>query len=79
MNPQHKQYATFNDQANNPNESKAGITVIIYSVIVFVIAFFLLTRGDKTLWLKAGPISIAYAAFRIFTFISSIKAFYKEK
>ena len=79
MNPQYEQYATFNDQANNPNESMAGITAIIYSAVVFVIALFLLTRGDTTAWLKIGPISLAYAAFRIYTYVSSIKAFYKEK
>ena len=79
MNPQHKLYATFNDQASNTNESGSGVAVIIYSAIIFAISFFLLTRGDNTLWLKLGPVATAYAIFRIFTFVASIKAFYKEK
>ena len=79
MNPQYKQYATFNDQANNPNESSAGISAIIMSAVVFVFALFLLSRGDTTAWMKLAGISVAFAAFRIFTFISAIKAFYKEK
>ena len=38
MNPQHEQYATFNDQSSNPNESSSGITAIIIAAVVFVIA-----------------------------------------
>jgi hypothetical protein len=79
MNPQYKQYATFNDQASNPNESSSGIMAIIYSAIVFIVALFLLSRGDKTAWVKIGLVATAYAAFRIFTYIAAIKAFYKEK
>lgn len=79
MNPQYEQYATFNDQANNPNESSSGISAIIMSAVVFVFALFLLSRGDTTAWIKLAGVSVAYAAFRVFTYISAIKAFYKEK
>ncbi len=79
MNPQYEQYATFNDQANNPNESSSGISAIIMSAVVFVFALFLLSRGDTTAWIKLAGVSVAFAAFRIFTYISAIKAFYKEK
>ena len=79
MNPQYKQYATFNDQANNPNESSSGIMAIIYAAIVFIVALFLLSRGDKTAWVKIGLVATAFATFRIFTYVAAIKAFYKEK
>jgi hypothetical protein len=79
MNPQYKQYATFNDQANNPNESSSGISAIIMSAVVFVFALFLLSRGDNSAWIKLACVSIAFAGFRIFTYVSAIKAFYKEK
>lgn len=79
MNPQHTQYATFNDQSNNPNESSSGIMAIIISALVFVVALFLSSRSDKAVWIKLATIAIVFALFKVFTYISKIKAFYKEK
>lgn len=79
MNPQYEQYATFNDQASNPNESSSGIMAIIVSAIVFIIALFLSSRSDATTWVKLAVVAIVFASFKIFTFVSKIKAFYKEK
>ena len=79
MNPQYKQYATFNEQANNPNESGSGVMAIIMSVAVFAIALFLSSRGDTTTWIKLAIVSWALAGFKVFTYLSKIKAFYKEK
>jgi hypothetical protein len=79
MNPQYEQYATFNEQANNPNESSSGIMAIILSAAVFVIAMFLSSRGDSATWIKLAAITAILAGFKIFTYISKIKAFYKEK
>lgn len=79
MNPQYEQYATFNEQANNPNESGSGIMAILLSVIVFVFALFLSSRSDPATWLKLAIVAVAFAGFKVFTYISKIKAFYKEK
>ena len=79
MNPQYEQYSTFNEHANNPNETMSGISAIIFSVIVFVIALFFGSRSDAAAWIKVAAIAIAFAAFKIFTYVSKIKAFYKEK
>ena len=79
MNPQYSQYATFNEQTNNPNESSSGISALVISVVVFVVALFLSSRGDTTTWIKLGIISMAIAAFKVYTYLSKIKAFYKEK
>ena len=79
MNPQYKQYATFNEQANNPNESGSGIMAMLLSVIVFVFALFLSSRSDPATWLKLAIVAVLFAAFKVFTYISKIKAFYKEK
>ena len=79
MNPQYEQYATFNEQANNPNESSSGVMAMLLSVIVFVFALFLSSRYDPATWLKLAIVAVAFAAFKIFTYISKIKAFYKEK
>ena len=79
MNPQYKQYATFSEQANNPNETSSGIMTIIISAVVFVIALFLSSRGDTTTWIKLAIIACVFAGLKVFTYLSKIKAFYKEK
>ena len=79
MNPQYKLYATFSEQANNPNEAKSGATAIVLSVVVFVIALFLSSRPDFGAWVKMAIAATALAAFKVFTYLSKIKAFYKEK
>ena len=79
MNPQYEQYATFNEQANNPNETGSGVSAILFSAIVFAIAFFLSSRNDTGIWLKLAIVAICLAVFKVFTYLSKIKAFYKEK
>ncbi len=79
MNPQYEQYATFNEQANNPNEAGAGISTVIFSVIIFVIALFFTSRAEAGAWLKIAGLSTALAAVKVYTYTSKIKAFYKEK
>ena len=79
MNPQYKQYATFSAQSNNPNESHSGISAIIISAVVFAVALFLSSRSDVGVWLKLAVVGVAFAAFKVFTYLSKIKAFYKEK
>ena len=79
MNPQYEQYATFNEQTNNPNETGSGVSAIIISAVVFVAALFLSTRNDAGLWLKLAIVGVLFAAFKVFTYLSKIKAFYKEK
>jgi hypothetical protein len=78
MNPQHKQYATFSEQANNPNESRSGIMALILSMLVFIVALFLSSRNEAGTWLKMAIFTIAFAIFKICTFVMKIKAFYKE-
>lgn len=78
MNPQHKHYATFSDQVNNPNESHSAISAIIISAIVFVVALFLSSRPDFGAWTKLAIAAVIYASFKIYTYTSKIKAFYKE-
>ena len=79
MNPQYKQYATFSAQSNNPNESHAGISAIIISAVVFVIALFLSSRPDFGAWTKLAIASVLFAGLKVLTYLSKIKAFYKEK
>ena len=79
MNPQYEQYATFNEQANNPNETAAGFGAIIVAVVVFALALFFSSRNDPAAWIKLAVVAAVLAGYKVFTYISKIKAFYKEK
>ena len=79
MNPQYEQYATFNEQANNPNESSSGIMAMIFAIIVFIVALFLSSGGASGAWTKLAIVASALAAFKVSTYLMKIKAFYKEK
>ena len=79
MNPQYKKYATFNDQSANPNEAKSGILGIIISALVFIIALLLSLKSMKGVWLKISVVTVTLAVLKVITYLSKIKAFYKEK
>lgn len=79
MNPQHKQYATFSEQSNNPNESASAILAVLTAVIVFILAFFLSSKSNDGVWLKIAIVTLALAILKVVTYLSKIKAFYKEK
>lgn len=79
MNPQYEQYATFNEQANNPNETASAFTSVIISAVIFIVALFLSSSSTSGVWTKLAVVTVALAAFKVFTFLSKIKAFYKEK
>ena len=79
MNPQYEQYATFSEQSNNPNESGSAIMAVLVSAIVFIAALFLSSKSNEGVWLKLAIVTLAMAAIKVFTYLSKIKAFYKEK
>ena len=79
MNPQYKKYATFNDQSSNPNESMSAILAVLASALLFIIALLLSSKSNDGVWLKIAIVTLALAAFKVVTYLSKIKAFYKEK
>ena len=79
MNPQYEQYATFSEQSNNPNETGSAILGVLISAIVFIVALLLSAKSNDGVWLKLALVSVALAALKVFTYLSKIKAFYKEK
>ena len=79
MNPQYKKYATFNDQAGNPNEAKSAILGVLTSALVFIIALLLSLKSMQGVWVKMSVVTVILAAFKAVTYVSKIKAFYKEK
>ena len=79
MNPQYKKYATFNDQAGNPNEAKSAILGVLTSALMFIIALLLSLKTIKGVWIKIALVTVALAVFKVVTYLAKIKAFYKEK
>ena len=79
MNPQYEQYATFSEQSNNPNESFSAVFAVIVSAIVFIVALLLSSKTNDGVWLKLALVTTALAALKVITYLSKIKAFYKEK
>ena len=79
MNPQYSQYATFNEQANNPNENMSGIIMLILSVLIFALTLLLSSSDPTGVWIKAGIITLWVAVFKIITFFLKVKVYYKEK
>ena len=78
VKPQSKQYATFSDQFNNPNERTAAVVGIILPLLVFAVALFLSSKEGESTWIKLAIVAVAYAAFKVYTYFMKIKAFYKE-
>ena len=78
MNPQAKQYATFSDQFNNPNERAAAVVGMILPLVVFALALFLSSSEGESAWIKLAVVAVLYAAFKVYTYLMKIKAFYKE-
>lgn len=79
MNPQYKKYATFNDQSSNPNESMSAILAVLASALLFIIALLLSSKSNDGVWTKIALVALALAALKVVTYLSKIKAFYKEK
>ena len=79
MNPQYKRYATFNDQTGNPNEAMSAILAVLSSALVLIAALLLAPNSNTGVWIKIAIITVALAAAKVFTYLSKIKAFYKEK
>ncbi len=78
MKPQTKQYATFSEQANNPNENISAILCFAVSAIVFGAEFLLSLGNSYTVWAKVFGITAAFLVFRVVNYILKIRTFYKE-
>ena len=79
MNPQYDQYATFNEQANNPNENLAGIMAILIAIVAFAVALFLSSLATKGVWVRLCLVTLVIAAAKCMTYLMKIRVFYKEK
>ena len=79
MNPQYTHYATTGEHPNNPNETKSNITMFITALIVCGIGLFLSVEDVTVSWIKVGIVCMILLAYRVWSYLSKIKYFYKEK
>ena len=79
MNPQYTQYATTGEHNNNPNETKSTVTMFIMSVLFVGVALLLSLENIKVAWLKVVLVALALFVYRIWSYLSKIKYYYKEK
>jgi hypothetical protein len=79
MNPQYSQYATFANQANNPNEGKSTILCFVLSFLVAGVTLLLSLESVAGAWIKVSLIGLAFFAFKLWSYFIKIKVFYKEK
>ena len=78
MKPQYEQYATFNEQSANPNESASAIFSLLISAIVFIVALLLSSKTNDGVWLKMAIVTTLLASIKVMTYLGKIKAFYRE-
>ena len=79
VNPQTQHYATTGEHNNNPNETKSTVTMFIISVLTCGVGLFLLMENAKIAWIKIAIVACALLIFRIWSYLSKIKYYYKEK
>ncbi len=76
MKPQYEQYATFSEQANNPNENLSAILCFLISFIAFGIIMFLSLEGTFGAWIKICVLGIIFAVIKISSYFTKIGVFY---
>ena len=79
MNPQNMQYATTGHHVSNPNETKSTIAMLFLSAVFFAISLFLSVENVNVSWLKVCLIALALLLYRVWSFYSKVKYYYKEK
>ena len=93
MNPQYEIYATVGASDNNPNETKATLSAFIISFLTAgavvlllmdysaAIRIITIAKGVtlNTVYLKLFCVALAAAIYKIYTYFSKIKLYYKEK
>lgn len=79
MNPQTNHYATTGEHNSNPNETTSSVIMFIISLIFVGVALFLSLENIKVAWLKVMLLSLALLVYRVWSILSKIKYYYKEK
>lgn len=79
MNPQSSVYAMVGEHSNNPNETKSSVIMFVFSIIIVGIAIFLSIENISIAWIKIVVLSLLLFAFRLWSYLTKIKYYYKEK
>ena len=77
MNSQAAQYATFANQANNPNESKSIVLTFVLAFLFMGGWFGLAWENVRTAWFKVMFVALAYMAIKIYFYFMKIKVYYR--
>ena len=79
MNPQNQLYASVGSTVSNPNEMKSTLYAFLISFVTAGAVFFLLYEGRGEVFEKLFFVSTAVLVYRVWTFFSMLKLYYKEK
>ena len=79
MNPQNQLYASVGSSVSNPNETKSTVWAFLISFAVAIAVFLLLDEKRGYVFEKLLLVAIAAFVYRITTFFSMLKLYYKEK
>ncbi len=79
MNPQTEQYGSTGEHSHNPNETLSSVFAILIPALVSAIFFFLQKENASLVWVKLFFIGFCLFALKIFTYLTKIRLYYKEK
>ena len=79
MNPQNQLYSSVGSTVSNPNETKSTVWAFLISFATAGIVFFLLDEKSGNVYTKLLLVAAVAFAYRITTFFSMLKLYYKEK
>lgn len=79
MNPKHQLYSSVGSSISNPNELKSTSSAFLIPFIVAAAILFLLFEEKGYVFEKLLGVSIAIFAYRIWSFFSTLRLYYKEK
>ncbi len=79
MNPQSQLYASVGSTVSNPNEMKSTVSAFLISFLAAGVVFFLLIEGEGHVYIKLLLVSLGVFIYRVYTFFTMLKLYYKEK
>lgn len=79
MNPQNEKYLSDNDYINNPNENKSTFLAFFMAFAFSAFALFLFIEDVAVSWNKLLWISILLLTYKVYTYLTKVRYFYRER
>ena len=79
MNPKHQLYSSVGSAVSNPNEMKSTTWAFLIPFIIAAIVLFLLFEQRGYVAVKFIAVAGAAMAYRLWSFFSTLRLYYKEK